>query len=304
MEYLAFPWEQIGMLLRKLSLYGGARNVIAWIIYLIIGGSPLVLWGWLVWKKRSSKVEVLLVLLSVVMFAGMWFLINPSYMEQVFFPAGLGEMGKYVFALTIDSILMTWLLLRFLKGYEKKENKDLLRYLEYLLSIYLVLVIAAIIFSGSDELMTAWKALGEGNSASESEWMWQLSGNMQGRSLSFSYLVLFFQMICKYLPEILEVVLWGVVIGFLRSCENGGFNACGLQYVQRLKKLSAYFLGVILCTNMGMNFMQLILAPYIYSSHYVLTLPLRQIIVVLGILMLSRFYLDSKKLKEDNELFI
>ena len=123
MEYLSFPWEQLGNMLRELSLSGGAGNVTAWILYILLGLCPVFLLLWLIVKGKGRRADLLLPLLSVILFVGLWFLINPSYLETRLFPAGLGEMGKYAFALTIDSILLTWLLLRFLTEYEKMERK-------------------------------------------------------------------------------------------------------------------------------------------------------------------------------------
>ncbi len=40
------------------------------------------------------------------------------------------------------------------------------------------------------------------------------------------------------------------------------------------------------------------------SSSYIITFPLAEIIVVLGIRILSLLYLESKRLKEDNDMFI
>lgn len=106
------------------------------------------------------------------------------------------------------------------------------------------------------------------------------------------------------LPELLELGLCGVAICFLHSCEQNSFNEDSLKQVKRLKKLSACFLGAVLGTNVCVYLLQLVFARYIYSGNYTLMFPIKHVIFILGVLMLSRFWLESKKLKDDNTLFI
>lgn len=327
MSYIAFPWEQIGILLRRLSLAGAVGNVAAWVLFTVIGGSPLILWGLLAGRKKNSRADLFLPVLSLTMFAGLWFLTNPSYLEAYIFSAGVEGMGKCIFALSIDSVLLSWLLLRFLGSCGRMERKNLLRSLEFLLGLYVALSVVGILFQGGAELLAEWKSMGVTTSGTDPEWMrsqsfgglewmpeqsfdrlgWmpgQNFGGMGGRSMGLSRCLLVLQTICRYLPELLELVLCGAAISFLHSCEQNSFNEKSLKQVQRLKNLSACFLGVILGANVCVNLLQLVLAGYIYSSHYTLVFPISHIIVMLGVLILSRFWLEGKELKDDNKLFI
>lgn len=305
MNYFVFPWEQIGYLLRKMSLDGAAGNVASWILFIVIGGCPLFLWGLRAWRKKSCRADLLLPLLSLVMFGGLWFMINPFYLEAYLFPAGAGDLGKCALGLTIDSILLCWVLLRVLENCGKMGRKSLLKSLEILLGLYAALSAAAVLLQGSAELLTNWKSIGVTTSTTGSEWMlWQDFGGMDSRSMGLSRCFLVLQAICRYLPDLLEIVLCGASIIFLHSCEQNSFHEKSLKQVQRLKKWSAYFLGICLGANVCVNLLQLLLARFIYSSQYTLTFPIKQIVVMLGVLMLSRFWLEGKKLKDDNTLFI
>ncbi len=42
MDYMTFPWEQLGLLLRRLSLSGSFGNAAAWILFLATGALPLL----------------------------------------------------------------------------------------------------------------------------------------------------------------------------------------------------------------------------------------------------------------------
>lgn len=303
MNYFAFPWEQIGMLLRRLSLAGRAGNVAAWILFAAIGGCPLILLGLLILRKKSRKADLLLPVLSLTLFPGLWFLINPTYLEIYLFPAGMGEMGKAAFALTADSVLLCWLILRFLSSSGKTGKKNLLRSLEILLGLYVVLAGAAVLLQAGTEFWEGWKNMGVSVSGN-TDWMLQESGITKGRSMGLSRCILVFQTICRYLPKCLELAICAAAICFLHSCEQDSFRKESLGQVERLKKLSICCLWAVLGTNVCVNLLQLIFARYIYSSNYVLVFPVRQIIFMLGVLILSRFWLESKELKDDNGLFI
>lgn len=304
MNYFAFPWEQIGSLLRQLSLAGAAGNVAAWVLFTLTGCGPLIFWGLLAVRGKSSRVDLLLPVLSLALFSGLWFLTNPSYLEVYLFPAGMGEMGKGAFALAIDSVLLCWLFLRFLGSSGKMDQKKLLRSLEILLGIYVFLDGAAVLFRGGTGLAAGWKTLGVSVSGN-GEWMLTPKiGVTEGRSMGLSRCFLVLQMICRYLPECLELVICGAAICFLHSCEQSSFHEGSLKQVRRLKKISACSLGAVLGTNVCVNLLQLVFSRYIYSSNYMLMFPIKQIIFMLGALMLSRFWLESKRLKDDNTLFI
>lgn len=304
MRYLAFPWEQIGFLLRKLSLSGAAGNGVAWGLFVAIGGCPLLCLGLLVARKKGCRADLLLAVLSLTLFLGLWFLTNPSYLNAYLFPAGLEEIGRCAFALAIDSVLLCWLLLRFLGSSGRMGKKSLLRSLEMMLGIYAVLDSAAVLFQGGTELAAGWKGIGVSVSGNM-EWMLTPGIDiMEGRSVGLSRCFLVLQTICRYLPECLELVICAAVILFLRSCEQNSFQEDSLRQVKRLKKISACALGAVLGTNVCVNLLQLVFARYIYSSSYTLVFPIKQIILMLGVLMLSRFWLESKKLKDDNTLFI
>ena len=55
---IAFPFEQIGAGLRILSLSGAVGNVIAIILYMLLGLIPAGIWGFLHWRKKSEPLEV------------------------------------------------------------------------------------------------------------------------------------------------------------------------------------------------------------------------------------------------------
>ena len=61
MDYMTFPWEQVGLLLRRLSLSGGIGNAAAWILFLAIGALPLLAAAVLLRRRRACGADFLTV---------------------------------------------------------------------------------------------------------------------------------------------------------------------------------------------------------------------------------------------------
>ena len=78
MKYITFPWEQLGALLRGLSLSGFAGNITAWILFLIIGALPLVICAVLAARHRLRQADILLPVLTIVLYVALWFFTNPT----------------------------------------------------------------------------------------------------------------------------------------------------------------------------------------------------------------------------------
>ena len=73
---IAFPFEQIGAGLRVLSLSGAVGNVIAIILYMLLGLIPAGIWVFLHWRKKSEPLDFMLLVISALLFC------NPILHDQ------------------------------------------------------------------------------------------------------------------------------------------------------------------------------------------------------------------------------
>ena len=64
---VCFPFEQIGILLRMLSLKGGIHNIFAIVVYTILSIAPLLLLLQKA-KKKSRKIEDYILILLISLF--------------------------------------------------------------------------------------------------------------------------------------------------------------------------------------------------------------------------------------------
>ena len=75
---IAFPFEQIGAGLRVLSLSGAVGNVVAIILYMLLGLIPAGIWGFLHWRKKSEPLDIMLLVISALLFVTLYYMINPG----------------------------------------------------------------------------------------------------------------------------------------------------------------------------------------------------------------------------------
>ena len=292
MEYITFPWEQIGLGLRRLSLSGSAGNIAAWILFLAAGALPLFTIAFLRYRRKSCRADYLLPLLSVSLFAGLWFFINPSYMDRYLSPMPTGGIAKYSLAAVIYSLFLTWILLRLVFLYEKAGQGRLLAGLRILLGLYGLVLGIGLFVQSSVEFREALRALQESNTGSDSH------------LVRISTLFLAIRIVIGILPTASQIALLFMMVLFLRRYEKEPFGPEASLAMKRLKAASGRLLTVALLANAGFNVLQLLCSRFLLTSFHRIPFPLSEILVMLGIRTLSFLYLESRRLKEDNDMFI
>ena len=292
MEYITFPWKQLGTALRRLSLSGSAGNAAAWVLFFIIGAAPLAAAAILYLRRRSCRADWLLPVLSVMLYAALWFYVNPSYMNVYLSPLPLGDFSGYLLGTVLYSLLLTWLLLRCIRSFEKTGYRRLLFGLQLLLYAYILILAMESLWQGVSAFTAPFQELSEKNSA---------AGSLQ---LNVTAFFLILQAIPRLLPKAAELILLAMGAGFLRSFRRAAFSADTGARLERLRITSGRLLVLLLVSNVGISLLQLAFSGLLLSSSYIITFPLAEIIVVLGIRILSLLYLESKRLKEDNDMFI
>lgn len=79
--FMTFPLEQIGWGLRQLSLSGAMGNIIAIIIYFLIGFIPCGVYWYLRKNGKLYKIDAMLPLLSVLLWIVLYYMINPGLFQ-------------------------------------------------------------------------------------------------------------------------------------------------------------------------------------------------------------------------------
>lgn len=292
MKYATFPWEQLGRMLRRLSLSGSAGNITAWILFVLIGALPLAAL-FIFWCRRHAyKADILLLPLSAALYVGLWFFINPSYMDRYLSPVPMGGAAKYALTAVIDSLLLTWLLLRYLYYCRKMPHNRLLSSLRILLDIYVALSAAAVFVQGGAQFIEDCSALTQSNTGADSS------------LVTISVLFLALQSILELLPTAAKLALLLLASDFLRNYGAEAYSEKTYARMERLTVASSRFLILILLSTVSFNVLQLLFSRLLLNSFHRVIFPLTDLLVVLGIRLFGSLYLEGKRMKEDNDLFI
>lgn len=158
---MAFPLEQIGLLLRKLSLPGGVGNAAAFVIYAAICLVPAAAFLALLKKRGFRKEDLLLPLLSIVLFAALYLMVNPGLIGRLFGGAGGEsgeEIGKAVLGGTVYSVLCGYLVLRFLRLSVESSTQKLQNYMAVLLGVFSALCVYAVCEPISTACSNPWRS--------------------------------------------------------------------------------------------------------------------------------------------------
>lgn len=285
---LAFPFEQVGYVLRTLSLFGGAGNVLSLVLYVAFCLIPL---GILLRrsKKRGGKAEdFLLGLLSPVLFLVLYFMINPGLMGQ-YLAATDPAMGKAILGGVVYSILTGYLVLVILRLLYSADREKLQKYLSVLLSVLTILFVYLVFGVSLGGLLNSISSLQAGN-----------TGNEPG--LGMSYLFLIIQYLVDALPHLLNVVVVLKALDLLQELGKDRYSTTAVAAAGTLSRLCGSMLAAVVLTNIGFNLLQLLFMNQLLVVNSTVQIPLLAIAFVLAILLMAQFIGENKELKDDNRL--
>ena len=285
-----FPYAQLGLLLRSLSLSGTLGNVAAIIFYIAICAVPLVLVA-LHMKKHSFKAEDwLLVVLSGFGFYMIYMMINPAYLCRI--PCFLSEdFGRAVLGGACYSILIGYLVLRLMRKADGTNTDALLKVFRLLLAIMAVIVVFSISYIGISDVATKLAAIQSGNTD-------------PSVSLGFTNFFVLLRYALTQLPQIMGLA---ILVLAMRLCDHLRTDRYGEEAVNAAKKLASFAkktVAVILLGCITLNLAQIVFAGSLVSADFLTTLPLDSIVIALAALLLARFFVASRELKQDNQMII
>jgi hypothetical protein len=284
----AFPFEQIGLGLRALSLSGGPGNVAAIVLYAAVSLAPVGVLFLLRKQRKLLPEEGLLGIFSIALFAVLYLMINPGVMG---IPADVLATGKMVLGGALYSILCGYFVLRALRLFLQSDVERLTKYMSVmlgLLGVLLVYVVCGTCFGG---LLNSFTSLRAGNVGNEHD-------------LGTSYVFLWLQFAVDVLPYVLDVWVIFAALRLLDAVRADRYSEGAVAATTRLSRYCAVALVVTVLTNMGFNLLQLLFAKMLRSVNVSVSIPIFSIVFVLAALLLTRFVAENKQLKDENDAFI
>lgn len=287
---LAFPFEQVGAGLRWLSLAGGAGNALAILLYTVLSLLPLGLLLVLRRRRVLRGEDALLALLSVLLFAALYYMVNPSLLPT---PNGLGDggMNKALFGGSVYALAFGYGVLRALRRFQEANMGRLQDYLALFLKILAVLFVFLACGSCFQDFLSGLDALQAGNRGNEGE-------------LLPSYLFLFARYLAAALPYVLDTLVTLSALDLLGERRQDPYSPGTEEAAKRLSRLCVVSLGLTILVTVALNLLQLVCLGSLYTVHITVLLPVLSIVFVLAVLLLTQLMGENRRLKEDNDLFI
>ncbi|MFV0519308.1 MAG: hypothetical protein ACK5LY_03435 [Lachnospirales bacterium] len=286
---VTFPFEQIGNLLRMMSLSSGIGNIIAFALYIIFCLIPIIYFFKRLQSGVEKKEELLLWLISLLLFLVIYLMINPTYISYIF-PIGM-ELGKISLCITIYTVIFTYFIFRLLRKFENMETEIMLTYLNSLLCGLCCILVVAIFYSELYELLNNFKSLLKGNEGYENE-------------LTISYVFLILGYVVNVLPFVLNIYIIFSGFKIIEELKVNPYSEEVGFLAGKTKDLCKKTIIIILSAKMIFNLTQLLFATHIRSSDFTMEIPIVSLILILIILIISRHFEELRKVKDDNDMII
>jgi hypothetical protein len=290
---LAFPFAQIGLGLRALSLSGRLGNAAALTLYaglcLLPAGCLLIAKG----KRKLRAEDALLVLVSALLFFALYLTANPGEIGALFPPIGESGLaaGKAMVGGTVYSALVGYAALRALRLSSQSGTGRLYGFLEALLALMNLVFVWAVFYVCFGDMLGAFSSLRAGNAGSES-------------GLGPSYVFAALGFLADALPYALDVATAFIAAALVREMKADRYSDATVRAAQKLSRWCAGALAAVVVANVGFNVLQLVFAKILRNLDSTLSLPLVSILFVLAALAFARIAAEDRRLKEDSDLII
>lgn len=282
LNMIMLPFSLTAQLLRTLSLSGSAGNIASIILFILVGLFPLLFKI----RRKWYTEDILLFLASISSWYALYNLINPALR-----PATLGgEVGEFILAGTVYSILICWGVVRLMKHCKNADQSVIYNALEIFLLICAAERTFAIVSRFAGLLSTAG-VVAETNT-------------MPGVNLVPTYLFL----VAGFAVAVLEYGLNAFVLylgaKLVRKLKTDPYSEECTGEAKGVSNWCARALVIITASHMLLNLAQVFLARFIHRLVAQFQLPVLSLAVVFALMALSGLLSRGKAIKDDNDLFI
>ena len=269
----------LGEGLRELSLSGFWGNLAAWGIVLLVSALPLVVLILLGGKRRAAD-EWLLGLMSPVLLASFWLLVNPTHMGWMvreFFPVAAGW--------TLLSMALAFVALRLLRALEAAPREKLARAFAVLLYACAALTAFAAAFGQVLE--------------GKAQWAEVVANNTHPGSMTLLMILLL--CLLSAAPGILSAatMMWGAALALALGQED--FDEGGVALCARTALACRMVAQATVVLAVSGNLIQLALLEQLHATHFSLTMPLVSLMLSVGLMLLCRLLQRGQELHKDSE---
>lgn len=303
------PFTLLGELLRAWSLSGAAGNAAAWAV--LAAGSLLpVVWILRARRKRKEPGDWLFLLTGAVVFGGLFLLVNPTLYVH---PALTGALehspglltGGPVFAML--SILLLSVVVRWSGGLMrmKKQEDRLIFWTKAILTGSMALIAFSACFALTDGLQAAFGgAAADAWAGRESSVLpYSLSPSSapaDGAGAAAGLLLT----VILLIPDMFSVRTLNSAVSLVSSMKAGFFSSETDEGAAKLSVCARHSLIATVGCMAARNLLIVALAQWIPEWTMSFSLPLDDLLISCGAMLLARLFSAACRVKRDNDLMI
>lgn len=289
--------EEAGAWLRQLSLSGAGGNVLAWALVLLVSCLPLLLLVLPRGRGRWHGEDLLLPGCALLFLVLAFCLVNPTWQPSPIFPEvwmlaafGIWGMG-----------LVSWLVLRLLRGLEEGTMEKVSAVLRVLLVGCAALLVFAAALHGSRAVAAAVDG-----PAPEQIAMGQLiTGGPFDRVMSSGSLWLTAILaLAELVPDLLAAWVLLLAADLTAALAQGPFSGESAARCAATARRCRLAIQLTLALALGGNLVKLALVGVIPQVQFSLDLPLLPLTLAAALYLLCRCIQRGKELQEDNDSII
>lgn len=279
----AFPFEQIANGLSLLAQSGRLGNGIALALLVCLSAIPSVISFAGCGGKRNIAEIIALNITSVVVFIGLYGMINPYQ----FYPSmliGMDEMIPFsngVFGVTIWSCIVACLVIRLLTLFRTGSTQSLRKYL-----VYAIFAVGALF-------------VGFGLTVPVSSMVSKIGEAQTGTDSVFAVL----RFVVTVIPYALNVWICITIVDLILTIEQDHTESIK-SAAEKVVDRCYLSLGATVSLTAILNILQVIFMKMLSDIHTNVDVPVVSIAFALMILLVSRLLVENRTLRDDNDLFI
>lgn len=291
----AFPFEQIGMGIRVLSLSGVVGNLIAIVLYVTISLLPCLAYLILRKKEKACKIDWMLPALSILLLIVNYYMINPGLLKE-----NVPGTGKWMLGSGVYAVLTGYLILRFVQKSASASVKKLQKNILLLLGCSNFVFVYAVFGQEFGKLVTAILEVQSANTG----FGWEMGIESQMTDLGITYFVLAIQFFGNALPYLLDIVIIFFAIDMIRAFEVNRYSEQAMTATNRLADVCKKALVLTVIVQIAVNILQILFYKMLYQINLTITIPLLSILFVMVALLYAKYLKEDQKLKQENDLFV
>ena len=283
-QVMGYPYGPIAALIRTLSLQGWGGNVLAWILYVLIGFIPLLVFIWISRQRQVETEDFLLLLMTPVLFYVLYRLINPqtTTINHLF--------GLVYLAGILHSVVIGYFILLIIRHFRRADSNQLHHYMVRLLQGLILIYLFTLFGPSVNSLLTELRSF-------------QAANTMPAQDLTLTQVIIAGKHLIQALPLMLIIWITGRIIELVNVLNQADYNKA-FRMAGQLADLAGRALLITVSVNIGFNLLQLMVQDSLLSTHVSVEMRLDLILLFVGALLFSRFVENTQKLKADNDLFV